>query len=533
MLDTKELHLTVENHKNEQMKNYTATNDVLGHPRGLLYLFFAELWERFSFYGMRALLVLYMTKQLMFSDQMAFGVYAAYMSLVYVTPMVGGMLADKILGFRKSIILGGILMALGHFFLTFEYPIFFYGSLALIIIGNGFFKPNISSFVGKLYKDGDTRRDSGFTIFYMGINIGGAVAPLLCAWLAEVYGWHYGFVLAGIGMLLGLLVFKGGLNKEVFEEHGMVPDVGIYNKKVAGIPQGKLVTILAFLTVPIFALIVKYHQFEHYIVWVVSFFLIVYLIYILKNVTLEERKKLLVAVYFTTLYTLFSAIFEQAGSSLTLFADRNVNLVGMNAAQTNSINSSFIILLAVPFSMIWGYLNKIGKSPSSVVKFGLGLLFLGLGFVIFGVSAYQLDEFAKTPMSYLIIGYLVLTIGELFLSPIGLSKITELSPMKYIAFIMGVWFSANFYGHFFAGKIAKLTTVSEGDLGVFSEGVFGKITNMVTGLTNNFVLGKDGVFQQLYSYVSVYAVFGVLTTGIGILVIVCAGPIKKMMGNVH
>lgn len=280
------------------MNTTKTTKDIFGHPQGLLYLFFAELWERFSFYGMRALLVLYMTKHLLFSDEMSFGIYAAYMSLVYVTPMLGGMLADKILGFRKAIMLGGILMAFGHFFLTFEHPIFFYCSLALIIVGNGFFKPNISSFVGKLYKKGDKRRDSGFTIFYMGVNIGGAVAPLLCAWLAESYGWHYGFVLAGIGMLLGLLVFKSGLKNDVFEEHGNVPNYSIYNEKKFGVSKGTWVTISAFLVVPIFALIVYYHQFEHYLVWIVSLFLTAYLLFILKQVTKIERQKLLVAMYF-------------------------------------------------------------------------------------------------------------------------------------------------------------------------------------------------------------------------------------------
>ncbi len=515
------------------MKNYTPTNDVLGHPRGLFYLFFAELWERFSFYGMRALLVLYMTKQLLFSDEMSFGVYAAYMSLVYVTPMIGGMLADKILGFRKSIMLGGILMALGHFFLTFELPVFFYGSLALLIVGNGFFKPNISSFVGDLYKEGDTRRDAGFTIFYMGINIGGAVAPLLCAWVAELYGWHFGFVLAGIGMLLGLLVFKRGLTKEVFEDKGNIPDEAIYYSQKMGVKTGNWVTIGAFLSVPIFALIIYLYQFEHYLVWVISLFLVVYVASILKKVTKQERDKLLVAVYFTILYTLFSAIFEQAGSSLTLFADRNVNLVGMNAAQTNSINSGFIILLAIPFSVLWTYLGTINKNPNSVIKFGIGLVLLGAGFVIFGMSAYQVDELAKIPMIYLILGYLVLTIGELFLSPIGLSKITELSPLKYLAFIMGVWFSANFYGHFFAGKIAKLTAVKEGDLGVFSNGFLGDITYWVTGLSKEFVVSKGTVFHQLYTYVSVYAGFGVFTVTIGLLVILFFKPIKKLMYSIH
>ncbi|WP_422092041.1 peptide MFS transporter [Tenacibaculum ovolyticum] len=515
------------------MKTHTSTGDFLGHPKGLLYLFFAELWERFSFYGMRALLVLYMTKHLLYSDEMSFGVYAAYMSLVYVTPMIGGILADKILGFRKAILLGGVLMSLGHFLLTFEQPIFFYGSLALIIVGNGFFKPNISSFVGNLYKQGDARRDAGFTIFYMGINIGGAVAPLACAWFAEAYGWHYGFVLAGIGMLLGLLVFQRGLKNNTFEDKGLITNSILYNETIFGIKKGTAIIIGAFLSVPIFALIVRFHQFEHYLVWVVSLFLIGYIMYILKQVSKSEKQRLLVAVYFTVLYTLFSAIFEQAGSSLTLFADRNVNLIGMNAAGTNSINSGFIILLAIPFSMLWTFLNKINRNPNSVIKFGLGLLFLGLGFVIFGMSANQVDEFAKTPMLYLIIGYLVLTIGELFLSPIGLSKMTELSPMKYVAFIMGVWFSANFYGHYFAGKIAKLTTVSEDDLGVFSEGFFGEITQFVTGLSNTIVLEKGIAFQQLYSYVSVYASLGLIASFIGVVVVLFSNPIKKMMGKIH
>ena len=515
------------------MKTYTSTFDIFGHPRGLLYLFFAELWERFSFYGMRALLVLYMTKHLLFSDEMSFGIYAAYMSLVYVTPLIGGMLADKILGYRKAIILGGVLMALGHFFLTFEQPIFFYSSLSLIIIGNGFFKPNISSLVGKLYKEDDTRRDAGFTIFYMGINIGGAVAPLLCAFLADKFGWHYGFVLAGIGMLLGLIVFKRGLQKDVFEEHGLISNLKTYNKYKFGVKIGDWIPIGAFLATPIFAGIVYFYKYEHYLVWIVSLFLLIFLLKVLRAVTQTERKKLIVAVYFTVLYTLFSAIFEQAGSSLTLFADRNVHLIGMNAAQTNSINSSFIILMAIPFSILWGYLHKTQRNPNSVLKFGLGLFFLGLGFVIFGISGYQVNELAKTPMLYLILGYFVLTTGELFLSPIGLSKMTELSPTKYVAFIMGVWFSANFYGHFFAGKIANLTTVTNGDLGVFSSGVFGWVTKIVTGLSQELVVSKSEAFHQLYTYVSVYANFGVISVAIGVLVMVFSKPIKMLMGNVH
>jgi len=506
---------------------------VFGHPKGLFYLFFAELWERFSFYGMRALLVLYMTKHLLYDDDMSFGIFAAYMSLVYVTPMIGGILADKILGFRKAILLGGVLMALGHFFLTIETPLFFYGSLGLIIVGNGFFKPNISSFVGDLYHKDDSRRDAGFTIFYMGINIGAAIAPLLCAWFAETYGWHYGFVLAGIGMVLGLFIFKRGINNDVFQEKGLVTNSELYSKKTAGISNGKLVTIGAFLSVPIFALIIKYHQFEHYLVWVVSAFLVGYIALILSKVSSTEKKRLIVVVYFTSLYTLFSAIFEQAGSSLTLFADRNVNLVGMDAAGTNSINAGFIFILAIPFSLLWTYLSKKNVNPNSAIKFGIGLLLLGLGFVVFAYSANSADSLAKTPMLYLVLGYFILTVGELFLSPIGLSKMTELSPLKYISFIMGVWFSANFYGHFFAGKIAKLTTVSKGETSVFSEGIFLTITETVSGLNPTLIEGKSDAFQQLYSYVSVYASFGTITIIVGIFAIVISPIIKKLMVGIQ
>ena len=384
------------------MSNTTINNEpteVFGHPKGLLYLFFAELWERFSFYGMRALLVLYMTKHLLFDDDMAFGVYAAYMSLVYVTPMIGGILADKILGYRKSIIFGGVLMVLGHFFLSIELPVFFYGSLGLIIVGNGFFKPNISSFVGELYQKGDTRRDSGFTIFYLGINLGAAIAPLACAWFAANYGWHYGFVLAGIGMVAGLLVFNSGLKSNVFGTKGKVPCLETYNLKTLGLNKGKWIVILSVVSVALFATIVRFHEFESYLVWIVSLFLIAYITYIISTVGMKEKKRLLVAVYFTILYTLFAAIFEQAGSSLTLFADRNVNLVWMDAAGTNSINAGFIILFAVPFSILWTFLSKRNNNPNSPVKFGLGLLFLGLGFLIFAMSAHSVDDFARTSMT--------------------------------------------------------------------------------------------------------------------------------------
>ncbi|MCL4155426.1 UNVERIFIED_CONTAM: hypothetical protein GTU68_058777, partial [Idotea baltica] len=274
---------------------------------------------------MRALLILYMTKQLLYSDDMSFGVYAAYGSLVYMTPLIGGMLADRIIGYRKAVILGGTLMAVGHFLLAIEHPVFFYGALAVIIVGNGFFKPNISSLLGSLYKQEDNRRDAGFTIFYMGINIGGWAAPLLCAWLANCYGWHYGFGLAGVGMLAGLLFFYKGQKDNVFEDKGLIADEQKYYEPFLGISIGKWIVIGSISFVPLIALVVRFHEYEHYLIWVVSLGVLMMLAYIFSTVNRIAKRRLIVVVYFTTLATLFWAIFEQAGSSLTLFADRNVD----------------------------------------------------------------------------------------------------------------------------------------------------------------------------------------------------------------
>lgn len=510
-----------------------SSNERFGHPKGLYYLFFAELWERFSFYGMKALLVLYMTKQLLFTDEMSFGVYAAYMSLVYVTPLIGGIVAEQITGYRKAINLGGVLMAFGHFFLTFESPFFFYTSLGLIIVGNGFFKPNISSFVGELYQEGDKRRDAGFTIFYLGVNTGATVAPLLCAWLAEVYGWHIGFIVAGIGMLLGLVVFQRGIKNNIFEDLGKVPNEQKYNAKRTFLNLRFQVIIGAILAVPVFALIVRFYNYEHYLLWLVSFFLVGYLAYIFLGVNRIEKKRLLVVVYFTFLATLFMIIFEQAGSSLTLFADRNVNLIGINAAQTNSINAAFIMLLAFPFAFLWTYLSKKNKNPSSAFKMGLGLLMLGLGFVVFGFSAQDVDEYGNVPMFYLIAGTFVYTIGELFLSPIGLSKMTELSPKKFIAFIMGVWFLSSFYGHFFAGKLAQMTSSSSIENAFSSSGFFGEISFFITGMTVSDSIQMGDAYTQLYSYVSVYTTFGVIAVGLGVVAIIISPFVKRLMGGVN
>ena len=324
---------------------HTNEQQLFGHPKGLFYLFFAELWERFSFYGMRALLTLYMVKELFVAleerDSIAFGIYASYGTLVYATPALGGMLADKLLGFRRAIMLGAVFMALGHFVLALEHPVFFYAALALLIVGNGLFKPNISSFVGTLYHHHDDRRDSGFTIFYMGINIGAFVAPLLCGWLGETYGWHYGFGIAGFGMLLGLLVFWKGIKSNVFGEHGNPPNAEVLEERKFGLKIKNFVPIVAVLLVPLIAYLIQFGDvvlslfnavmFEGTIVSfifnLIVLGIVVYIIWIMFQVTVEERKKLVVIMFLTLMMTIFWAFYELSGSLITLFADRNVNLI--------------------------------------------------------------------------------------------------------------------------------------------------------------------------------------------------------------
>lgn len=510
-----------------QTTNQPPLTTWKGHPKGLFYLFFAELWERFSFYGMKALLLLYMTQHLFYSDQNAFGILAAYMSLVYITPLCGGILADKVLGYRKSILLGGVFMALGHFLLFFEMPFFFYSSLGLIIVGNGFFKPNISSFVGALYNQSPQQRDAGFTIFYLGINLGAALAPLVCAWVAGLYGWHYGFMLAGLGMLLGLGCFQQGIQKEVFGTQGLLPNPKHYYQTKQGLHQGQWVILGSVTAIPLIATIIYFHQYEHYIILLASLFMVIYVVYILLQVSPTERRRLIAVIYFTILSTAFSALFEQTSSSLVLFADRNINLVILTAAQTNSINASFIVLLALPFSWLWGYLNKINRNPSAPYKLSIGLILLGIAALIFGRSAVSADAFAQTSITYLIVGYFILTVGELCLSPIGLSKVTELSPTRYVSFVMGVWFSSYFYGHFFAGKIAQLT-VSNGQENILAQH-FGYFIEFLTELTPSSVAVKGVAFEQLYAYVSVYASFGLITVLVGLLAFLLAPFVTKLI----
>jgi len=499
---------------------------MFGHPKGLFYLFFAELWERFSFYGMRALLTLYMVqeifKALVERDTATAVVYASYGSLVYASTVIGGQISDKILGLRSSIFLGGILMAIGHFVLAVENDIAFFLALSFIIVGNGFFKPNISTFVGTLYKDGDVRKDSGFTIFYMGINIGGWVAPLLCGWLAVTYGYHYGFGLAGVGMLTGLIFFWSGIKKNVFGDRGLPPNKEIYEKKTFGIPQKTFIPIVSILCVPLIAYVLSSYKaiaggesflgdetIVGLIFKLIGVGVILYLGNIMMKATLEERKKLFMAVLITFFMTMFWGFHELSGSVITLFASRNVSLEGiMTAAQTNSLNSMFIIILAIPISLLWAYLSKKNLNPRTPYKFGLGLVLAGLSFYILSLSKGSADENGMVPFAYLLIMYFIISIGELFMSPVGLSKITDLSPKKIVAFMMGIWFLSSAYAFQIVGFIGKQLAIESTDANV-------------------------GGLDTLEVYTDGFALIATYALGAGLIVLIFSPLMKKLMGNVH
>lgn len=499
--------------------------ELLGHPKGLFYLFFAELWERFSFYGMRALLTLYMVNKIFEAlstrDVAAAAVYASYGTLVYASTVVGGRVSDTLLGFRKSIILGGILMSLGHFVLAIEHDVTFYLALALIVVGNGFFKPNISTFVGALYKEGDTRKDSGFTIFYMGINIGGFVAPLLCGWLGREYGWHYGFGLAGIGMLTGLIVFWSGIKNGVFLDKGLPPSVEKLNSSVMGIKRKVLVPALAFLSVPLIALMLSSYEaigggetflgdqnFVNIFFKVIGIVLLVYMGVIMFQATAAERKKLAVALLITFFMMIFWGFHELSGSVITLFAERNVNLTFIDAAQTNALNSMWIIILSIPVSLLWAYLTKKKKNPRTPYKFGMGLAFAGISFYILSLSGNAADSEGMVPFFYLIFMYFLISVGELFMSPVGLSKITDLSPQRIVAFMMGVWFLSSAYAFQIVGFIGKQLAVESSDANVRG-------------------------FESLDIYLGGFELIAKYALGAAAIVFILSPIMKKWMQNVH
>lgn len=451
-----------------------SQKQFLGHPKGLFVLFFAEMWERFCYYGMRGLLTVFLIDVFLKGDTEAFAIYGTYTALVYMAPVLGGKIADKFLGYKNSVILGGILMAIGEFMLLGQTDFWLYLGMAGIIVGNGYFKANISSIVGKLYKDGDARRDSGFTIFYIGINIGALLATTVCVEIGRKLGYEYGFALAGIGMIIGTLIFVFG--KNLYQDVAAAPNPEKLKSKVLGpLSQKSVIYILSLALIPVLYMLIQFNQIMPYLLAIVG----AYVIYNLLSAAYKEDKsgeqavegkqvwlhRMLAMIIIFVFNIAFWACFEQAGTSLTLFARRNVDRViggwEMSDATTQFFNPLYIILFGSIFSIMWIKLQQRKINPSIAMKFGLGIIQLGLGYLVVLLGGMFLSEAYLVPLWTLAILYLLHTTGELFLSPIGLSMVTKLAPKKMTGTAMGGWFLSFAFANYAAAVIA-MATGSEG-----------------------------------------------------------------------
>jgi POT family proton-dependent oligopeptide transporter len=538
------------------------------HPRGLIILFFAEMWERFSYYGMRGILIFFLTQHFLFDDAMAGSTYGSYTSLVYLLPLVGGILADRYIGTRKAIAFGALLLVAGHGMMAFEgrpatetltyagtaYEIsaegrgasrdvnivvngqkyafgpaegggiavaglpegstlpatlapgsyevkktrdqagvnIFYLALSLIIMGVGFLKPNISTIVGQLYPQGDPRRDSGFTLYYYGINLGAFWAAVLCGFLGQTVGWWAGFGLAGIGMALGWVVFV--LGKPLLEGHGEPPNPELLKRPLFGpLNREWLIYILGVLGVAVVWFMVQRNALVGGVLFVSTLLSLAAILWIIVGVckTWAQRQRMMLALVLIFGAVVFFTLFEQAGTSLNLFADRNVDLtiaptamqflgitIGtpaqleaagitptgfwidatITAAQVQSFNAGFILIFAPIFAALWAWLASKKMDPDPTMKFGLGLVQVGLGFlvVVWAAGSGMVSSAFQMPLIILALLYMLHTTGELFLSPVGLSEITKLSMPSVVSFMMAVWFLASSIAQFVGGKIAGL-----------------------------------------------------------------------------
>lgn len=452
----------------------TEPGELLGHPKGLFVLFFAEMWERFSYYGMRALLIFYLTKHWLFSDSEAGIIYGAYTALVYITPVLGGYIADRYLGQRKAVLYGAILLACGHLLMGVEGDggqdaaslNVFWWALAFIIVGSGFLKANISVIVGQLYPRTDARRDPAYTIFYMGINLGAFLGALLCGYLGETYGWSYGFGAAGIGMIFGLIVFVWGKPLLLGRGESSAPEQ--LESKVAGIKFEWLLYLLGLAVVAACWWMVQHQAIVGTVLGVSGAILVGYVLFTaVARLDAHDRDRIFAAMFLIFVSIIFWALFEQAGSSLNLFTDRHVDRAGVPASVFQSLNAGYIFMLAPLFAMLWTTLGRSGREPSAPLKFGLGVVQVGLGFLVlvWGANAAGLDN--ATPVIFIFLIYLLHTTGELCLSPVGLSAMNRLAPAHMASLIMGTWFFASATGNFAAGLIAAATGAEglEGEAG--------------------------------------------------------------------
>ncbi|MEI8278411.1 MAG: peptide MFS transporter [Bacteroidota bacterium] len=481
------------------------------YPKQLWYLFLSEMWERFSFYGMRGMLTIFMIDKavgLGLSEKAANLQYGATQAFVYTLAFVGGLFADKILGFRKSIFWGGFLMIIGSFTLALSPHDLFYMGISFTIVGTGFFKPNISTMVGGLYAKGDSRRDAGFGLFYSGINIGALLGGALCVWLGKHYSWNVAFSLAGFVMTLSLLIFI--FTKRTLGPIGLSPLLGKFSvTKIR--TYDIMVYVGSLLVIPLILLLVSNSDYTDMFMYIVGPLTIIYIIYEMFKYNKIERQKLVAALIFIIFSIFFWAFFEQSGGSLNIFAEHNLtNKVAGIPFDPNVINNSsnsfFVILFSPLIGLLWLWLSKRKIEPNTVVKFGLGFLFLSLAFYVFYSTRFFADANGVTSLNVFTLAYLVITVGELCLSPIGLSIMTKLSPKPLHGVMMGLWFLASAYGQYAAGLLgAGMSTVNE----------------------------KASLTEKMLSYTQGYKELAIYALVAGIVLIAISPLVRKLMHDVH
>jgi proton-dependent oligopeptide transporter, POT family len=486
------------------------------YPKQLWYLFFSEMWERFSFYGMRGMLVVFMVQQLKMNETEANLQYGATQAFVYAFTFLGGVFADKIFGYRKSLFWGGILMIIGSITLSLDPKAFFFLGISLIIIGTAFFKPNISTIVGKLYSEKDNRRDAGFSLFYAGVNLGALIGGYICIAVANGnlfesfvpvnLRWNLAFGFAALVMVVSLLTFTQ--TQKSLGTIGLSPLLNLpKNKK-------RMVEIATYLgsiaIIPLIMLMVSKTEYTDMFMYIIGPASLIYLFYEMRQFNFVENKKLIAALVFMIFSIVFWAFFEQSGGSLSLFAANNLTdtVLGIKLdpnGVNNSSNSLFVIAFAALLGMLWIWMNKKNIEPNTIVKFGIAFLFLAAGFYIFYYTKFFADATGHTSLGFFTFGWFIITFGELCLSPIGLSVMTKLSPEKVQAAVVGMWYLASAYGQYFAGLLgANISEASE----------------------------NASNAEKLVVYADGYKMLGIYALVAGVLMLLISPFVKKLMADV-
>ena len=486
----------------EEIQNFKGK-----YPKQLWMLFLTEMWERFCFYGMRGILTIFMVGQLHFTDKESNLKYGAIQAFVYAFTFVGGIFADKVLGFKKSLFFGGTIMILGNLLIAISPGELFYPGITLSIIGTGFFKPNISSMVGELYHENDGRRDAGFSLFYSGINIGAFFGGILCVYLGKYHSWNYAFLAAAIVMVIGLVTFM--FTKKHLGPIGDSPLINLSANK----RRLREIAVYAgsLLSIPFILIMVKNTSYTDMFMYIIGPLAMIYFFYEVYKVGDKGfQKKLIAAFIFILFYLFFNAFFEQSGGSLNLFAGNNLHHSLLSIPMdpnfiNNSANSLFVIVFSPILGLLWLGMYKRKIEPNTVIKFGIGFLFLALAFYVFYYTKFFANAEGVTSLNIFTLACLIMTIGELCLGPIGMSIITKLSPKPLFGMMMGLWFLASAYGQYAAG-------------------IFG--AEMSTDDNNASLLVKLQSYTEGYKHLAIYALV------CGVLLIIASPLVKKLMGEV-